>query len=156
MSIVNAAGNILTKAELTALTTPVVVPDKLKLTAPVYETYSEPGAKKFEGGKRLKYRAGQIVTQAEIDEMYAASNASFTSVTPNTGLAAGNTPVTIKGRGFAGVEGVDFGGVAATNVNVSSDATITCNTPPHAAGAVNVVIHDASGDVTANAAYTYS
>jgi hypothetical protein len=155
MSIVNAAGNILTKAELTALTTPVVVPDKLKLTAPVYETYTHPGAKQFEGGKRLLYPTGKIVTQKEIDDIYAASNASVSSLTPTSGLAAGNTAVTINGAGFSGVEGVTFGGTPATQVVVVADTKITCRTPAHAVGAVNVVVQDASGDVTKNAAFTY-
>lgn len=156
MSIVNAAGNILTKAELTALTTPVVVPDKLKLTEAVYETYTYPGGNSFETGKRLLYRAGAVVSQKEVDDIYAASVATVSTITPATGLAAGNTDVTIVGTGFGGNKGVTFGGTPATAVKVVSDTKITCKTPAHAAGAVTVVVQDASGDVTKPTFYTYT
>lgn len=156
MSVVNAAGQTLNKTELTALTTPVVVPDKLKLTANIYETYTPTGAKDFEKEKKLLYRNGQIITQKELDELYAKSAASVTSITPATGVAAGGTAVTIVGTGLAGVEGVTFGGAAATNVAVVSDTRVTCTTPAHAAGAVNVVVQDDAGDVTKNAFYTYT
>jgi hypothetical protein len=156
MSITNAAGNILTKAELTALTTPVVVPDKLKLTENVYETATLPGSTQHEGGKSLKYHAGQVITQKEIDDLYAASAAAVTGITPATGLAAGNTVVTVTGTGLDGMKSVDFGGTPGTQLNVLSPTKLTVKTPAHAAGAVNVVFHDASGDVTKNAFYTYT
>jgi hypothetical protein len=35
---------------------------------------------------------------------------------------------------------VSFGGAAATDVVVHDDARITCTTPPHAAGDVDVVV----------------
>lgn len=156
MSIVDANGNILTKAELLAKTTAVVVPDKVRTTEAIYETFTHPGASDHEGGRRLLYREGMAVSSAEIDAMYAASAASFSSITPATGLAAGGTNVTILGAGFSGVEGVTLGGVAATNVKVVSDTKITCTTGAHAAGAVAVVIQDASGNVTAAGAFTYA
>jgi hypothetical protein len=156
MSIVNAAGNILNKTELTALTTPVVVPDKLQLTANVYETYTPTGAKDFQKEKRLLFRSGQVVTQKQVDDLYSASAATVTAIAPANGLAAGNTAVTLTGTGLAGVEGVTFGGAAATQVVVVDDQHVTCRTPAHAAGAVTVVVQDDAGDVTKPAFYTYT
>jgi hypothetical protein len=160
MTIVNSAGTKLTKAQLLALTTNVPQPPILKFTEDIFEITPFPGGKDFDDitkSKRSKlFITGQEVPQAVIDAMYTAGAAAFTSIAPAAGLAVGGLPVTITGSGFAGVRGVTFGGTAATNVKVVSDTKITCVTPPHAAGAVAVVIQDASGDVTAAAAFTYS
>lgn len=160
MTIVNAAGTKLTKAQLLLLTTSVAQPPILKFTEDVFEIAPFPGAKDFDDATKSRrsklFIAGQEVPQATIDAMYASSAAAFASIVPAAGLAAGNLAVVINGSGFAGVRGVTFGGAAATNVKVVSDTKITCTTPAHAAGAVAVVIQDASGDVTAAAAFTYS
>lgn len=156
MSVVDVNGTILTKAQLLAKTTPVVVPDKLTLTEEIWETFGYSGATDPEGGKRRLFRAGEVVESALIDSIYAASNAAVSTISPTGGLAAGGTPVTINGTGLLGNKGVTFGGTAATNVKVVSDTKITCTAPAHAAGAVNVVVQDASGDVTKTGAYTYA
>lgn len=70
------------------------------------------------------------------------------SVSPNQGLTPGGGSVTISGTGFttAGTTRVTFGGVDATFVYVSSSGTsISCTTPPHAAGAVDVVVTNPGG-----------
>jgi hypothetical protein len=77
------------------------------------------------------------------------------SVVPNTGTAAGATGVTITGSGLIGSTGVTFGGTAATGFLVNSDAVITCITPAHAAGAVNVVVANPRGNVTLANGFTY-
>jgi hypothetical protein len=155
MSITDSAGNILTKSELLAKATQVTQPTVYKFTEDIFETFGYPGAKEPEGGRRLLFNEGREITEPEIDAMYAASAATFGSIAPNHGPAAGNTAVTITGTGLLGVEGVTIGGSAATDVDVVSDTKVTCKTPAHAAGAVSVVLKDASGDVTANNAYTY-
>jgi IPT/TIG domain-containing protein len=159
MAIVDSTGTKLTKAQLLAKTTAVAQPPVVKFTEDIWETAAFSGGADFEDGpnsKRSKlYIVGQEVPQAEIDAMYTASAAAFTSITPATGPAAGNTNVTIVGSGFSGTRGVTLGGVAATSFKVVSDTKITCKTGAHAAGAVAVVIQDASGDVTAAGAYTY-
>jgi hypothetical protein len=160
MAIVDSTGAKLTKAQLLAKTTAVAQPPVVKFTEDIWETSQFPGGKSFEDGKGAKrsklFIAGQEVSQGAIDAMYAASVATFGSIVPASGLAAGGTNVTITGTGFSGARGVTLGGVAATNFKVLSDTKITCTTGPHAAGAVAVVIQDASGDVTAAGAYTYS
>lgn len=156
MSVVDANGNILTKAQLMAKTTAVVQPAKVTVNEDVFESFSYSGAKDPETGKRRLFRAGAVVDQAAIDKIYSDSAAAVSTMSPVTGLAAGGTPVTINGTGLLGTKGVTFGGAAATNVKVVSDTKVTCTTPAHAAGAVTVVVQDASGDVTKAAFYSYT
>ena len=77
------------------------------------------------------------------------------TVTPNTGVAAGGTGVTLTGDGLVGSTGVTFGGTAATGFLVNSDTTVTCITPAHAVGAVDVVLANPRGNVTKAQAFTY-
>lgn len=156
MSLRDQAGNILSRTELLALTvdrTPPADP-LLELTAPVYEAHTEPGASAHEGGRKLKFRDGQLVRRSTIDNLYAT--ATFASIAPTSGAAAGGTAVTIKGTNLSGVEGVTFDGVAATNVKVVNDTTVTCTTPAGAAGPADLVVQDDAGNVTALAAFTYT
>jgi hypothetical protein len=78
------------------------------------------------------------------------------TVTPANGLAAGGLAVTIEGQNFEGTTGVTFGGVAATSLVVVSDTEITCVTPAHAAGAVDVIVTNATGSKTQVGAFTYA
>ena len=156
MTLRDASGNILNKTELTSKTTqaPAVQPDRIFSEA-IYETYSLSGeGDRHESGRRLKYRAGQRVSQKDFDALFAA--ATVTSITPATGVAAGGTNVTMKGTRLSGVEGVTFDGVAATNVKVVSDTTVTCTTPAGTAGPADVVVADDNANVTKTAFYTYT
>ncbi len=65
---------------------------------------------------------------------------TIASVTPNEGPVAGGTAVVIAGTNFQPGATVSFGGVAATAVTVKSATEIDATTPPHAAGAVDVVV----------------
>ena len=65
---------------------------------------------------------------------------TVTSVSPNSGLTAGGTTVTITGANFAAPATVTFGGTAATNVVVASSTTITATTPAGTAGAATVMV----------------
>lgn len=80
---------------------------------------------------------------------------TVTSCTPDSGSTAGGTPVTIAGQYFTGATGVTFGGDAATSVSVVSDTEITCVTPAHAAGAVDVVVTTSAGSGTLTNGFTY-
>ncbi|HEY2301510.1 MAG TPA: IPT/TIG domain-containing protein [Acidimicrobiales bacterium] len=77
------------------------------------------------------------------------------SIAPTGGPVAGGTGVTIRGSGLTGSTGVTFGGTAATGFLVNSDATVTCITPAHAAGAVPVVVLNPRGNVTAAEQFTF-
>ena len=75
---------------------------------------------------------------------------------PKTGTSAGGTAVTIKGIGFkSSSANVSFGGAAATSVVVVDDATITCTTPAHGAGLVDVVV-GSPGTQTLAGAFTFT
>jgi fibronectin type 3 domain-containing protein len=65
---------------------------------------------------------------------------TVTSVSANSGPAAGGTAVTITGTNFAAGAIVAFGGVAATNVVVVSGTQITVTTPAGNAGAATVTV----------------
>lgn len=78
------------------------------------------------------------------------------TVEPNEGAAAGGTEVTLSGQNLTGTTGVTFGGVAATEVEVVDDSTVTCVTGPHAAGVVDVVATDNIGSKTETGAFTYT
>lgn len=82
-----------------------------------------------------------------------------TAITPNTGTTAGGTAVTITGTPFATGALVYFGGLGgtqATNVVVVGSTQITCNTPTHAAGAVDVTVVVGTDNATLPAGYTYT
>jgi IPT/TIG domain len=88
-------------------------------------------------------RTGTITPQTPYPDVN--SPPAVLSVTPNTGLAAGGTSVTIVGRGFTGATGVTFGGTAATAVTVVDSHTITCTSPAKAAGTYDVRVTTPKG-----------
>jgi len=72
---------------------------------------------------------------------------TITSVTPALGPIAGGTSVTIAGTNFGSAMGtVTFDGLAATP-GTWTDSSITCTTPAHAVGPVNVVVARNDGAV---------
>jgi hypothetical protein len=70
---------------------------------------------------------------------------TISSISPSSGPESGGAPVTITGTGFAPGAAVRLGGAAATGVNVVSGTRIDASTPPHAAGAVDVVVTNSDG-----------
>ena len=83
---------------------------------------------------------------------------TVTSCSPNNGTTAGGTSVTITGTNFfSGTITATFGGTAATSVTFVNSTTITCVTPAHAAGLVNVVVTNPDGQTgTGTNVYTYN
>jgi hypothetical protein len=69
-----------------------------------------------------------------------ATPPTITSLDVVTGTAAGGTAVDITGTAFVATPTVTFGGTAATSVVRVSATHVTCVTPAHAVGAVNVVL----------------
>ena len=98
---------------------------------------------------------------------YGSGNANvFTYVTPPSlsavaspvpalGLTHGGTAVTLTGANLSGVTSVTFGGAAATSVVVVNANTITCITPAHARGLVDIVATNIYGSGTLSNAFTY-
>jgi hypothetical protein len=67
------------------------------------------------------------------------------NLSPNSGLPAGGTEVTITGTNFALGATVTFGSIAGTNIVVVNSGTITATAPAEAAGAVTVTVTNPSG-----------
>jgi hypothetical protein len=65
---------------------------------------------------------------------------TVSNITPGSGPSTGGTPVTINGAHFVDGVTVTFDGMAATSVTFGSSTSLTAVTPPHAAGAVTVVV----------------
>jgi hypothetical protein len=84
---------------------------------------------------------------------------AISSLSPSSGTILGGTLVTITGVNFSGATSVTFGGFSCTSVNVASANTITCVTPAHVAGTVEVVVTTPSGSNSTTGAandYTYT
>jgi len=81
---------------------------------------------------------------------------SLASVSPNSGPDVGGTPVTIAGSGFTtpGNTSVFFGGTSAAGITVVNATTITCSTPAHALGSVDVIVSNNFGSDTLVDGYT--
>ena len=79
----------------------------------------------------------------------------ISSVTPNSGLTAGGTAITITGASLAGATSVTVGGVAATNVVVVSPTSVTAVTPAGTVGAKSVVVTTPNGTASASNAFIY-
>jgi phosphatidylserine/phosphatidylglycerophosphate/cardiolipin synthase-like enzyme len=81
---------------------------------------------------------------------------TISSVSPNSGPTDGGATVTITGTRFVSGATVNFGGTAATNVNVTSATSITATTPARNPGTVSVTVTNPNNEsATLNNAYTY-
>lgn len=90
---------------------------------------------------------------------YTLSSPTFSSISPNSGPTAGSQSVTITGTDFIVGAAVAIGWQSASDINVSSSTTITCTTPMHDVGAVDVVVTNPAPDsqqATGSGAYTYT
>lgn len=86
----------------------------------------------------------------------AVSPLTLESLSPPSGAAAGNTTLTIDGSGFVPGTTVQVGGVAATDVQVVSQARLTAATPANLAGTYPVTVATPDGVTTTLAsAFTY-
>jgi hypothetical protein len=82
-----------------------------------------------------------IYTKTVIDGFtYDPAPPVIQSITPNRGLPAGGTAVTITGSSFEPGATVTIGGAALVNQQMVSPGAITGTTPAHALGAVDVVV----------------
>lgn len=87
---------------------------------------------------------------------YGTPLPTIDSISPNTGVLAGATAVTIKGTNLTGALSVKIGGVGATSIVVVDSTTITAKTPAGTAGAKDVTVTTAGGTATSVGAFTYS
>ncbi len=87
----------------------------------------------------------------------AAAGPVVTGVAPTSGSTNGGTSITVTGTGFVSGAHVTVGGTAATSIAVGSATTLTFVSPPHAAGAVDVIVTNSDGQATTfTNGFTYS
>ena len=86
---------------------------------------------------------------------YVLALPTVTSVSPPIGASVGGTLVTLTGTCFTGASGVTFGGMAATDMTVVNDTTLTCTTPAGFAGTASVLVTATAGTSAANSLYLY-
>lgn len=80
---------------------------------------------------------------------------NISGVSPSSGDVAGGTTVTITGSSVVGVNSVTFDGNAGTNLSVNSATSLTVDTPPGSAGAVDVTALGSGAD-TLVGGFTYT
>ena len=97
----------------------------------------------------------QTATQT-VSGTIAPATPAVTSVSPNSGPAAGGTIVTVTGTYFTGASAVSFGGNAAIWFNVTSDTSILAKSPA-GGGTVDVTVTTQGGTSATSAAdqFTY-
>jgi len=83
------------------------------------------------------------------------SLSAVASPVPALGLIHGGTAVTLSGANLTGVTTVTFGGAPASSVSVVNANTITCVTPAHAKGLVDIVATNGYGSATLTNGFTY-
>jgi hypothetical protein len=101
--------------------------------------------------------AGQAVTLRQGFTYGRAAPLSLTSIAPNAGATAGGTLLTIAGDGFQFGARVTLDGVDTPVRYQLVGTTLDLATPPHRAGAVDVVVINPDGQVARlDAAFTYA
>ncbi|HWE67430.1 MAG TPA: IPT/TIG domain-containing protein [Acidimicrobiales bacterium] len=98
---------------------------------------------------------GGAVTATQLFTYVPPPTIAVTGISPVSGPITGGTFVTITGTGFAGPVSVTFGGIAGSSPTVVNSTTVTVITPPHAVGAVPVVLTDAGGTIQATQSFLY-
>lgn len=97
---------------------------------------------------------GADATAAGAYTFVAPTAPIVTGFTPLSGPAAGGTSVVLAGSNLGTVSAVTFGGVPG-DITAQSAGSLTVTTPPHAPGAVPVVLTNPGGTTTATDPFTY-
>src|SRR5262249_6356767 len=79
----------------------------------------------------------------------------LTNISPNFGPVDGGTGVTVVGSHLGGINAVTLCGTAGTNSVPLDSKTALVTTPPHAAGAADVVVPTPHGNAVLAGAFTY-
>jgi len=104
----------------------------------------------------VKNPDGKGATQSQAFQ-YVPPALTIDTITPSSVVTTAGQLIRITGTGFTTAlnSSVTIGGVAATGVNVVDAITITAIAPPHAAGAVDVVVQVGSSTATKSGGLTY-
>ena len=100
---------------------------------------------------RVTTAAGTITASPQFTYMPS----SISSIVPNSGTAAGGTPIIITGSYLGLTTSVAFGGTPCANVTVLNATTVTAVTPAGAPGNADVVLTGGKGTITVPAGYQY-
>ena len=122
-------------------------------------TLSGPSSLTNIGSGNLYFTDG-AASSANLDEFSGAPTTGVpvvSSVSPNTGPAAGSTSVTVTGTGLAGATAVDFGNANPGTITADSATSITV-TSPAGTGTVNVQVTTPVGTSVTSSAdqFTYA
>ena len=106
----------------------------------------------------VRYDVTSGGTYAGLGEMtfYLPAAPQISAIEPDSGSRVGGTAVVLIGQRFDGTTLVTFDGTPATGVNVINDTTLTCITPAHAEGAVDVEVTTPFGVGNRIDFYTYT
>jgi hypothetical protein len=101
-------------------------------------------------------KGGTSATSKADEFTYVAPAPSVTGISPDSGLAAGGTSVTITGKNLSGATGVGFGSYGDGKITADSSTQITVTTPA-GSGTVNITVTTPGGtSATSNAdQFTY-
>ncbi len=80
---------------------------------------------------------------------------AISTITPDGGAIAGGSLISISGTGFYLGATVTIDGSYCTSPNVISSTAMTCVTPGHTAGAVNVIVTNTDMQASVPQGYTY-
>ena len=83
-----------------------------------------------------------------------SNTSTLTDLSLDIGPTAGGSPVVITSENLTGATAVTFGGTAAA-CTFDSATQITCTSPVHAAGTVDVAVTIPGGSITLNTRFTY-
>jgi len=89
------------------------------------------------GARSLASRMGSSTAALNFPLLFPPT---LVSVTPSTGSSAGGTVVDLAGMNFRDGATVTFDGIPATGITFVSSSHITCTTPAHAVGVVDVTV----------------
>jgi len=82
---------------------------------------------------------------------------TISAVNPVSGPLAGNITITLSGSNLTNTSQVNFGGQAASNIQIINDSTLTLTLPASlSAGPVNVTVTTPVGSVTLPNGFTYA
>lgn len=160
MAAPNVAGGValLLSAQTCYRRAPDAIADLLRATATRLPSIVEACGGDYVNGPNNTWGSGLLNVLAAVDAGTCQGlPPSVASLSPASGSTEGGTAVTVKGDLFQPGATVTFGGAAASAVVVSEATTLTCTTPPHPVGSVDVAVSNPDGGSgTLRGGYTYA
>ena len=91
----------------------------------------------------------------DVDLTFVGNSPTLTAITAASGSTSGGTTVTLTGTALYTGTTVTFDGTPCASVTRINATTLTCITPAHAAGVVDVVVTNMDRSATLAGAFTY-